>query len=102
MNPRERELRSRLKQILQGLGLVRGTLAVRERTCGKPRCHCRQGTKHVSLYLVASHRGKQKQLFIPKPLEAQTRQWVDTYQTLRELLEELSQIYWDKLEHREP
>jgi hypothetical protein len=102
MSPRERELRSRLKQILQGLGIVRGTLAVRERACGKSGCHCQQGAKHVSLYLVASHQGKAKQLFIPKELEAQTRQWVDSYQSLRELLEELSQIYWDKLEHREP
>ena len=73
-----------------------------ERTCGKPGCRCNRGQKHVSLYLVASEGGKLRQLFIPKSLEAQARQWVAAYQRVRELLEELSQLHWDKLRRREP
>lgn len=102
MSPRERELRSQLKQILQGLGVVRGTLALRETTCGKANCRCKRGLKHHALYLVASEQGKLRQLFIPKTLEAQTQQWVASYQQLRELLEELSQLHWERLQQRKP
>jgi hypothetical protein len=102
MSPRERELRSQLKQILLGLGVVRGTLAVRETTCGKANCRCKRGLKHVALYLVASEQGKLRQLFIPKSLQPQTRQWVASYQQVRELLEELSRLHWERLEQRKP
>ena len=102
MSLRERELRSELKQLLLSLGLVRGNLSVRLRTCGKSSCHCMQqgGAKHPVLYLVASDGGKLRQLFIPSELEAQTRQWVDAYQRLRDLLEELSELHWQKLKQR--
>lgn len=100
MSPHERHLRSQLNQLLSGAGLVRGNLSVHSRRCGKANCRCNQGDLHVSLYLVASEDGKRRQLFIPRVLEAQTRQWVETYQRVRELLEELSQLHWDKLRSR--
>ena len=101
MSPREREVRSELKQLLLSLGLVRGTLSVRHRTCGKTSCHCMQGgAKHPALYLVASEKGKVRQLFIPSELEPKARQWVDAYQRLRALLEELSELHWQKLRQR--
>jgi hypothetical protein len=102
MSPAERHLRSQLNQLLSSTGLLRASLSVHERTCGKPGCRCNRGQKHVSLYLVASEGGKLRQLFIPKSLEAQARQWVAAYQRVRELLEELSQLHWDKLRRREP
>lgn len=102
MSPRERELRSQLKQMLLAQGVIRGTLALRETTCGKANCRCKRGLKHLALYLVASEQGKLRQLFIPKSLEPQARQWVASYQRLRELLEELSQLHWERLEQRKP
>ena len=102
MSPRERELRSRLAQLINSLGLVRGSLTVREKSCGKPTCHCARGEKHRAPYLTASEEGKLRQLFIPLDLEEQARSWVDNYQRIRQLLEELSQIHWDKLKRREP
>lgn len=102
MSPHERELRSQLKQMLSGLGVVRGTLAVRETTCGKANCRCKRGHKHVALYLVVSEDGKLRQLFIPKTLESQARQWVASYQRIRELLEELSRLHWERLKQRKP
>lgn len=101
MSPEERHLRSQLAQMLRSAGVVRATLNWREKTCGKPNCRCARGDKHHHLYLVASENGKTRQLFIPRSLHTQARQWVESYQKVRELLEELSQIYWDKLERRE-
>jgi hypothetical protein len=74
---------------------------MREKSCGKPTCRCARGEKHPALYLVASEGGKLRQLFIPRSLEDETRECVEAYQKIRELLEELSQIYWDKLKRRE-
>lgn len=96
----ERERRSRLTRLASGAGLVHGTLAVRERTCGKANCKCARGEKHVSLYVVASRDGKVRQLFVPKEWEQRVRQWVSQYQQARRLLDEISELYWDKVQDR--
>ena len=101
MQAREREIRSRLAQLLSRAALVRGSLSVREKSCGKPTCRCARGDKHRAVYLAASESGKLRQLFIPGKLEPQARECVETYQRIRELLEELSQIHWNKLQRRE-
>ncbi len=101
MSACERDRRSQLAQLVHGAGLLRGTLAIRERVCGKPNCRCVKGKKHVSLYLVASYGGRQRQLFIPKDFEPQVRQWVQQYQEARKLLEEVSLLYWDKVKKRQ-
>jgi len=101
MSPRERSRRSRLAQLAHESGLLRGTLAIRERACGKSNCRCAKGEKHVSLYLVASYEGRVRQLFIPKDWEPQVRRWVQQYQEARKLLEEVSLVYWDKVQKRQ-
>ncbi len=103
MSAGERHWRSQLAQLAQGAGLLRGTLALRERVCGKPNCRCAKakGKKHVSLYLVASYEGRARQLYIPKNLELQVRQWVQQYQEARSLLEDVSLLYWDKIRKRQ-
>lgn len=101
MSPEERHLRSQLVQLLSGVGLLRATLNPRQKVCGKPGCRCARGEKHSALYVVAREDGKPHQLFVPASLEAQARQWVSSYQRIRELLDELSRLYWDKLSRRE-
>lgn len=96
----ERQLRSRLAQLISGWGYVRGTLSVREKVCGKPNCRCARGERHRALYLVASENGKLKQLYIPRSLESDVRSWIETYQQIRQLLEELSRRQWEKLKRR--
>lgn len=102
MSPQERHLRSQLVQLLSGVGLLRATLNPRRKVCGKPTCRCARGEKHAALYLVVSEDGKPRQLFVPQSLEPQARQWVASYQRVRDLLDELSRLYWDKLSRREP
>lgn len=97
----ERRLRSQLAQLITGFGYVRGTLSVREKVCGKVNCRCARGETHRALYLVASENGKLKQLYVPRSLEAEARGWVESYQKIRQLLEELSRRQWEKLKRRE-
>jgi hypothetical protein len=102
MSAEERRLRSQLARLVSSFGLLHATLNPRERICGKPNCRCAQGgEKHRSLYLMIQHGGRTRQLFIPRALEPEARQWVAEYQRLRRLLDELSEIYWEKLRRRE-
>jgi hypothetical protein len=99
----ERELRSRLTQLVTGHAWVHGTLAKRFKTCGKPNCRCARGELHESVYLVSSDgRGKKrKQLFIPRTLWATVQQWVENDHRIQELLDKLSRVQREKLERRE-
>lgn len=101
MSERERHLRSRLAQLVTQAALVRGNISVREKVCGKANCHCASGDKHRSVYLVASEGGKVRQLFIPASMEQQATEYTETYKRIIGLLEELSQIYRERLRKRE-
>jgi hypothetical protein len=96
----ERQVRSRLVQLLSRQGIIRGSLLVRRRVCGKPGCKCARGQKHESLYLVIADKGRTRQLYVPKDFEPLVRRWVEDYHQARELMEEISRIYWDKVRER--
>lgn len=96
----ERRLRSRLAQLVHGQGLLRGTLLQRARACGKSGCKCARGELHESLYLVVSEKGRTRQLFVPKDWEPLVRRWVQNHHDARELMEEISRIYWEKVRQR--
>lgn len=101
MSAQERDFRSKLAQCIHEQGLLRGSLLVRRRVCGKPRCRCTRGQLHESLYLVISQNGRARQLFVPKDWEDRVRQWVQEYHDAQDLLEEISQLYWNKVRHRQ-
>lgn len=97
MAPDERDWRSRLTRLLASHGLVRGTLTVRHRVCGRPNCRCAGGQKHAALYLVSSQDGQARQIYIPREKEALARKWVENYRRARELLDRISERYLDQL-----
>lgn len=97
MSLMERDLRSRLTRLISGRAILRGTLSMKSRSCGKPSCKCTQGEKHSSLYVAFSQEGKTKHIYVPKHKEEEVSQWVQQYQQVQELLEELSQVYLGKI-----
>lgn len=101
MSSKERSLRSRLAQMISSQAFFRGTLVSRERICGSKNCKCLKGEKHPGLYLDIREDGKHRQIFIPKSLENNVRYWVQQSQKIRQLLEDLSRIYWKKIKKRE-
>lgn len=101
MSAEERQLRSALKKRIASRGLLRGTVVHRERKCGSPTCKCARGEKHPEMLLVVSEDGQRRQLHIPKALEETVEQWVADYQEIRELLEQLSRLHWEKVTRRE-
>lgn len=101
MSKEESGKRSCLTQMVHCREFVRGTLTMREKTCGKANCQCAQGQKHLALYLVHSEDGKVEQLYVPKKWEEKVRRWVKQYKEIRELLEDISDTYLQRLRKRE-
>jgi hypothetical protein len=98
--PSERRFRSRNAQLASSQWFLRGTLSERFRKCGKANCHCAQGQPHKSLYLVQSHGGRPRQICVPKAWEQRVRQAVAGYQQMQQLIEEVSELEWDRLRER--
>lgn len=101
MNAQQRRWRSKLAQLASQHGLMHGCLLERERVCGKPNCRCTRGHKHRSLYLVMTKKGRLHQLYVPKPWEADVRQWVQNYREMQDLMEKISEGFWNKVRTRQ-
>jgi len=96
----ERECRSKLKPIFSGGGVLRATPTIRRQVCGKPGCKCRRGEKHAAMVLTRSTNGKIEQLHISRGQEAIVQLWIQRYHDIRDLLENISAIYWDRLKKK--
>jgi len=97
MSAAERRLRNRSAQLLDGAGLLHGSVVERFRRCGKPNCHCVEGEKHRGLVLTVRSGGRTEQIHIPRHLEATVRRWVDQDHAVRDLLAELSTLHAEKI-----
>ena len=87
----ERHARSRLVQLISEQPLLRGSLVVMRRKCGKSGCHCQQGEKHSSLYLAVRAKNKRTMIYIPSALEETAREWIGNGRRVDELLDFVSQ-----------
>jgi len=96
----ERKLRSRLMQLMCSGGLMRGSLLIMKNTCGKASCRCQRGQKHESLYLAQSRKGKHHMRYVPRSWHGRIQDWVGRYQEIQEILESLSEEYWQRLENK--
>ena len=99
--PRERALRSKLAQMVSGQIAIRGSLFERRRRCGNPGCHCAKGEGHPGLYLTLSEGKRRRQLYIPADWADRVRQWVDNYHKIRDLMDEVSEVHWDRIKRRQ-
>ena len=93
----ERAARSKLVQLLQSRIVLRGSLVSMARVCGKERCRCTRGHKHVSLYLSTRVGKERKMVYIPSQMEAEVRSWVEAYREVEALIDELSQARLERL-----
>jgi hypothetical protein len=101
LSKKQRLLLSRLTKLIHQGDIMRGNLVTMARTCGNPNCKCTRGEKHVSLYIYQSKKGKPRMTYIPRDWEKNITEWTKRNQDIRDILEELSQISWDKLKNRE-
>lgn len=55
--------------IPRSIEIIKGSLVIVARVCGKANCRCVKGHKHKSLYLSQSRGGKTIMTYIPKRAE---------------------------------
>ncbi len=91
---REKDLLSKLSNMINYSEYIHANLVNVARTCGNHNCKCiTKGEKHVSLYLTTVRKdGKRKMIYIPKNLEEEVRRMVARYFKIRDILEEVSDI----------
>ena len=96
----DRQARSQLHKLLeQADGLVHGSLIRMARRCGNPNCRCTlKDQKHTSWALGVSEQGRSRMKHIPKMQEQTVRRWAEQYQQARQLLEQISQEAWKRLD----
>lgn len=87
----ERQARSSAVRQVADKPLLRGSLVVMHRTCGKAGCHCQQGEKHAALYLAVRANKKRTMIYIPAALEETAREWIGNGRQVDELLDFVSQ-----------
>ena len=97
----ERRIISRIHWLINQPGLLRASLVRMKRKCGNKNCCCVKGKLHESWYLYQSKNGKPRMLYVPGEWERDVIKWVERNKETRKLLDELSQIYWDKIGKRE-
>jgi hypothetical protein len=96
-SPQERDARSRAVQILADKPLLRGSLVLQHRSCGKPYCRCQKGQKHPALYLHTRSGDRRVRIYIPPALHDTARLWVDNGRRLKRLLDRVSEHHLQAL-----
>lgn len=72
--------------------ILRGSIVVVKRYCGKPSCRCLKGHKHRALYVSRSLNGQSRLVYIPQKSEAEVRKLVGNYQKMKAVMEKISLI----------
>jgi len=98
----ERRAYSRLRQLLNEPGVLRGTVVEMRRKCGRKSCRCAVDVeaKHHAVILCVSLDGKRTSVYVPSGWVDRVREWVERYGEIRELLEELSRSSLKRLKDR--
>jgi hypothetical protein len=96
-SPQERDARSRAVQILADKPLLRGSLVLQHRSCGKPYCRCQKGQKHPALYLHTRSGDRRVRIYIPPALHDTARRWVDNGRRVKRLVDRISEHHLQAL-----
>lgn len=93
----ERDARSRAVQLLADKPLLRGSLVLQHRSCGKPYCRCQKGQKHPALYLHTRSGDQRVRIYIPSALHDTARQWVDNGRRVKRWVDRISEHHLQAL-----
>lgn len=72
--------------------LVKGSLVINRRRCGKARCRCQNGELHESFAFTYKEAGKSVLIHVPEHLKTEAQQAQHDYRKLKALVEELSAV----------
>jgi hypothetical protein len=90
-SPQERDARSRAVQLLADKPLLRGSLVLQYRSCGKKSCRCQTGPKHPALYLHTRSGDQRVRIYIPPALHEAVRSAIETGRQIDHLVDHVSE-----------
>ena len=87
----ERQIRSKLAQIVSQKRFIRAGLVKMRRKCGKKNCRCAKDNKgHESYYLSMRVGRKRKMIYVPPRMEEEVHRWVASYKEISKAIEQVS------------
>ena len=72
--------------------ILRGSIVMVKRYCGKANCRRLKGHKHRSLYISQSNKGESRLIYIPHRSEKEVRRLIRNYRRGKIVMEEISRI----------
>ncbi len=83
---------ARVKQLTAQGPVLAASLVKIARRCGRPGCHCAQGTLHGGYYLTRTVRGKTRTVYVPTDLVDEVRGWIAEHRRLKQVTRELTEL----------
>jgi hypothetical protein len=80
--------------------LLRGSLVLQRRSCGKSYCRCQRGQKHPALYLHTRSGDQRVRIYVPPALHNTARLWVENGRRVKRLIDRVSQHHLQALRER--
>jgi len=84
--------RKAAKKIPPAEEILRGSIVMVKRYCGKANCRCLKGHKHRSMYISQSNKGESRLIYIPQRSEIGVRRLIRNYRCWKSVMEEISRI----------
>jgi len=84
--------RKAAKEMPRAEEILRGSIVMVKRYCGKVNCRCLKGHKHRSLYISQSNKGESRLVYIPQRSEKEVRRLIRNYRRWKSAMEEISRI----------
>ena len=82
--------------------ILRGSVVIVNRYCGKPSCRCLKGYKHRALYVSQSQQGKPRLVYIPQRSEKEVHRLIKNYRRMKVVMEKISQINLERVTAARP
>ncbi|MEK7516020.1 MAG: DUF6788 family protein [Patescibacteria group bacterium] len=102
LSDKEREAVAKIHHLINEPGLLRASLVLMQRSCGRDYCRCLKSKKfrHRSWYIAQRYRGKPRMRFVSEGMERQARSWIERYRQIKQLLDDISAVYWEALKKK--
>ncbi len=79
----QREHARLVQRMLKSRRMVKGSVIILARRCGKPGCKCNRGEKHKSKYLSISDGGKTRMIYLKPGMEMEVGEAAERYRRFR-------------------
>lgn len=81
-----------IKEIKGINDLMKGSLALTYRSCGKEGCKCQRGEKHKGYFFSYRVKGKPKVIYVPERIYPEVKRLVENWLKMKRLVERLTEM----------